>query len=569
MTGVIRANRSPKGPAAVYATATAAILVLLASLALTARQPPPPAIAELTPEAQHQIRQAPNQLNSKFGSANGGPGAGGLAPTTTTQPAAAGSTTTVAAAPPPIYVPAVHQCYGNPPRQISFDTQSPPCIAYWAGNNGGATTRGVTGNEIKVALLSNGADQRAVADLQTFFNRTFEFYGRQLHLDPGGQGPSSSYSGDECTYQRSVADELAAEDDFATTDPDGQTPACFLDEAAADHVVTVAGFQWFGAAGLANRSPYLWQYQMGQDQEMALAGRAICADLAGRPASYSPSAATASKPRKFGAIIQYYAGQAPPSVDLLRSQLGQCGSGLAATSMIESQQTTNGASLAQDYAQVYTADKQAVLNMQTGGVTTVFCWCQVFMEDALGPAADAQFYDPEWVVVGPQQDLDITIKAFWADAAQEHGLMGLTVDPRQVPYVETTLNQAIAAVDPGYEIDTDEATWLHTQDVYWMLLLLASGIQMAGPDLTPATFEHALQTTTFPNPYSPQMEGAVGFAGGSFSMTTDADLMWWSAAAASPLPDEGVGTWCYVDGRYTASNWPPGPASLFSGRCDA
>jgi hypothetical protein len=102
-----------------------------------------------------------------------------------------------------------------------------------------------------------------------------------------------------------------------------------------------------------------------------------------------------------------------------------------------------------------------------------------------------------------------------------------------------------------------------------MLLLLASGIQMAGPHLTPATFQHALQTTTFPNSYSPLVEGAVGFEGGSFAMTVDAEAMWWSQSAVGPYAGQGAGTWCYAGGRHRISEWRAGPSPLYKGSCVA
>ena len=553
-------RRAPRGPVAVYGIGTVVMLIILATLALTSRQPSPPAIAEFAPQARRPIRQAPQQLSSSIGSANGSPGGGGL-PTTTTQ-----LPPTSEAAPPPINVPSVHRCYGDPPRQISFDTQSPPCIAYWQGDNGGATSRGVTGNEIKVALLSNGGDTRAIQDLETFFNRTFEFYGRHLKLDNQGQGPKSSYSGDSCIYQRTVADEMGAAGYFATTDPNTSADACFLDEAAADKMITVSGTEWFTSATLASRAPYLWQYEMGYDQEMAILGRAMCANLVGKNADFTHDPVLRGRPRKFGMIMDYYGGEVVPSDGPLRAQLAGCGSGLAASTAVQFNENTNGATLAADYSQVAAQNKQATIQMQGAGVTTVVCLCLVFMEDSLGPAADLQQYKPEWIIFGAGQDLDAVNKVFWADPSQQASLMGMAFDPRQVPYAETTLNQAIAAVDPGYGINSNEATFYHNEDVYWMLLLLASGIQMAGPHLTPQTFAHALQTTVFPNPPSPQMEGKVAFGSG-YSMTTDADLMWFSPNSASVYPDMGVGTWCYIDGRYTAANWPSTASPLFQPPC--
>src|SRR5207247_1695555 len=73
------------------------------------------------------------------------------------------------------------------------------------------------------------------------------------------------------------------------------------------------------------------------------------------------------------------------------------------------------------------------------------------------------------------------------------------------------------------------------------------GFQMAGPDLTPETFERGLRQTRFPNPAHPIMAGAAGFRDGDHSMTDDAAEVWWSNAARSPYEDQGLGTFCYVD----------------------
>ena len=43
----------------------------------------------------------------------------------------------------------VKRCVGDPPRQTE-DPQSPPCVAYWTGDNGGATWKGVTHTTVTV-----------------------------------------------------------------------------------------------------------------------------------------------------------------------------------------------------------------------------------------------------------------------------------------------------------------------------------------------------------------------------------------------------------------------------------
>lgn len=240
MTG---SDRRTRGPAAVYLSLTVALVALVAALSFRARQPPPPSVAELTPQAQHQITKAPAQLGSNLGSAlggrcGGGPcakGSGPGAPTTT-------STTVPGAPPTTIDELSVHHCFGNPPRQIE-DTQSPPCVAYWAGNNGGATSTGVTGNEIRVVLPDQaGYDIPArMADLQAFFNHYFEFYGRQMVLIPGTA--SSGSSADSCSAEQAFADGIAQSyRPFAATDPDVDAPSCFILRMSQDKVISVGMF---------------------------------------------------------------------------------------------------------------------------------------------------------------------------------------------------------------------------------------------------------------------------------------------------------------------------------------
>ena len=99
---------------------------------------------------------------------------------------------------------------GGQAEQIPGDPYSPPCISF-SGNNGGATTQGVSSNAITVSyritadsesfqqtLASlGGADitdttadiERTINALATYFNTHFQFYGRKLNINYfNGQG---------------------------------------------------------------------------------------------------------------------------------------------------------------------------------------------------------------------------------------------------------------------------------------------------------------------------------------------------------------------------------------------
>ena len=113
--------------------------ILVMVVALRASQVSPPAIAEFAPQPQHPISQAPSEQTSSLGHGQGGAGAG--LPSPSPSPAAQ-----------PLPANAVYlHCVGDPPRQTE-DPQSPPCVAYWQGANGGATYKGVSKSSIYVGF---------------------------------------------------------------------------------------------------------------------------------------------------------------------------------------------------------------------------------------------------------------------------------------------------------------------------------------------------------------------------------------------------------------------------------
>src|SRR5687768_9407701 len=120
-----RADGRPRSPGVAYAVVTIALSILVGTLALTSRQAPPPTIAEFAPQAVEQITD----------SSSDGSGTRGASGETS---ALDSDNATDRAAPQTIDVARVRQCVGDPPRQVE-DPQSPPCVPYWSGDNGGAT----------------------------------------------------------------------------------------------------------------------------------------------------------------------------------------------------------------------------------------------------------------------------------------------------------------------------------------------------------------------------------------------------------------------------------------------
>lgn len=51
----------------------------------------------------------------------------------------------------PVKAPSTKRCVGEPPRQTE-DPMSPPCVAFFRGENGGTTYSGVTAEEVRVVV---------------------------------------------------------------------------------------------------------------------------------------------------------------------------------------------------------------------------------------------------------------------------------------------------------------------------------------------------------------------------------------------------------------------------------
>lgn len=128
----------------------AGILAVLLPTALTVPQSGPTTLAEFAPvPGQGQGRSEVSELGQAGSGGLGfGSGSGGIG--SFAEPAPLGKPSQKKAT--------LKRCVGNPTRQTE-DPLSPPCVAFFEGDNGGATARGVTRDEATVvAKLNNASD---------------------------------------------------------------------------------------------------------------------------------------------------------------------------------------------------------------------------------------------------------------------------------------------------------------------------------------------------------------------------------------------------------------------------
>ena len=544
----------PRTPGIVYTALAVGLAVVVAVVAVKANQPPPPTIAEFAPQAVEQIREAPAEQSGEFGEAGEGERAG----------KAGAQLTANKKILPPVDVPRVRRCVGNPPRQIE-DPQSPPCVAYWKGDNGGATSKGVTRETIKIAVpyeegqVGNPLTAKAKA-LERFFNSRFEFYGRKIVLFKV-QGKDHEAQNPDPAKQRADAVEVDARGAFASTAyaEQGGVEYEYHDELARRNIVSSFS-AWpvqTSEEHFSARHPYEWAPQLGGTEIGIVMGEWICKQLAGKNAVHAGQADFRQSKRKFGLIVARTPDGRKPDLSEMHRRLEGCGAKPAET--VEIRQTAD----AQDITVQHT---NAVLRLQQAGVTSVISFNQfVHLHFSQQEATKANYY-PEWLISSYEyQTDDFGAHAFGQGNGQQLAhTFGLRFDNKILPVADRPSNWALKETDPTQESDNGDYLYL-----YAPLLIIASGIQMAGPNLTPKTFAEGLARSKFPNPgfgRAPYFQAHVSLGSRDHSFYDDAAFVWWDGAQTS-YQDGLRGKFCQAPGRYMPGQIPRGDPPVFKGVC--
>jgi hypothetical protein len=525
------------------------VLAAVAALALPASQTPPPSIAEFAPQAQEQITDAPDAQTSESGEGPGSDGGGPGTGTTTTLPSQQTTTTL-----PPVERPRTNRCVGTPPRQTE-DPQSPPCIAFFEGDNGGATSKGVTANEIRVVVPTSFT---FAEDMAAHFNTRYELYGRSIRVIPLDK------SGDM------IADAIAADqehDAFASLlygDAGGQE-SVYYDELARRGIVSANGNPSSAdEADLAAHHPFQWSYLPTYDVMARAKADWVCSSLKGKQAVHA-GGQEQTRQRAFAVVRTVEPNGAGPDVTPLLAGLDGCGIDVGEVLEMVRQSGDDAAGLRQA--------QDVVLKLRTRGITSVICECHTQSSGFyLYPQSTSQGYFPEWLFGTYMYQAEDTHVQLYADGAQMEHTFGHGWWSKQLPPEQSPWFAAIKEGEPAE--DFSEAggppfSYYDARFLYNSFLILASGIQLAGPNLTPDSFAKGLQLARFPNPgagAAPHYQGTVSFAG-DHSAIEDVAVVWASKGQRSSWGG-APGAICYsLSGtRYRLGRFPA-ETPVYQGAC--
>jgi len=490
--------------------------------------------------------------------------------------------------------PVTKRCVGNPPRQTE-DPMSPPCVAHFDGDNGGATHRGVTGDEVRVVIyfdatsggnvggrFSGSPPPGSYCDLDlprdggdpgcreaesradhgyvrftraysNYFNARFQTFGRRVHY--------WVYfgSGSDPTEKRAnAADILQTVDPFAVIDQSltsGNDDAMF-DALAARGVLGIPA-NYYGAephpASLYwQRAPHLWSFSPDVEHLVDNFVSYVCARVAPFLVTHTNATGIDGQPMRGRARV--YAFYLPrdedyPGLQLFGEQareriISECG----ITPAVEASFAFNGDNVPSNPNDAAQA-RQDVAEMQAEGVTTML-WLGG-TNHYTTPMMDSAGYYPEIVILGDGESDELFGSRLHPARVWENawGISSLV-------FIERIAGEpgmvACFEGDPGMNRDQ----CMVAKNAYRQHFMLFRAIQVAGPNLSPTTVDqgmHAIPAIPSGDPAKP----ACFYDPGDYTCVKDLMEEWWDPNG-QPADVTGIGCWRVVQGgrRHLADTWP-------------
>jgi len=479
-------------------------------------------------------------------------------------------------------VPTEYDCVGDPPRQTE-DVMSPPCVAYYHGNNGGATFQGVTAAAIRVVLyvndpeelvggegvqeppfgscvdLSKPADSseywaEAARIWQLYFNYRYATYNRRVLFTICYATKATSVE----AVQADAADEYARYKPFADvllSSGVGDLGNIYVAAMAARGVLSFGLGSELPAADYASYAGYVWTYQASLDLHAQLFASYVCTKVVGHPVSFGGNDTSKDtrlhdgQPRRLG-ILSTTDPNWPTDQEfakLVTADIKACGGDVVATGHFPTANVLAPPGGAEEEA----ADTN-MSHFEQDGVTTII-WAEGFDEGTDSEVAATIGYTPEWVLAG-DSSIDDFVAAKYESSAELRHFWAVTSTPLQGNFDTQTCYVAAHKTDPQLGYDDSTVPCFE----YDGLRQLFTGIQVAGPDLTPQSVDegfHAIPSHTQSSPELP----ACFYLVNDYSCVKDAAAMWYDSSATSSY-SATPGCWRDADrgARYQAGQWPAG-----------
>jgi hypothetical protein len=448
-----------------------------------------------------------------------------------------------------------------------------PCVPKFTGNNGGAISDSVTADTIKIGYYIAKPDPQQDGLLQAagafdppakveatvkgyteMYQSLFETYGRKVELVKiQGTGLAT----DE-TAAKADADKAAQQDHvFAVLGGPAQAKS-FSEELAANHVLCIGTCVLSQPEQFLNQhSPYIWPIGPDPDQTSVMLNEFIKKQLLDKNAVYAGDPKFHTEKRTF-ALLSYDTpdGQYKQAWDNMVLLLKDSGIPL----VLHKNYFLDIKKIPETAHEIAVALKQA-------NATSVIFTGDPIMPRFFTQQATLQNYFPEWIMAGTVlADTSVFGRTF--DQQQWAHAFGLQLTPARVPQEKNpayTLYQWYFGTVPPSD-NSYALSWANVQ-------LLFSGIQTAGPQLTPDNFRAAQYSIPPQKDPTDTIDTVTTYGDHGFWDRTDpagldnVGVLWWNPKAHGEDETGAVGDGEYelVNGgrRYLPGQWPTEPLPLF------
>jgi hypothetical protein len=475
-----------------------------------------------------------------------------------------------------------HQCEPGV-RQIPVSSYAVPCMPAWSGDNGGATARGVTAEEILIVerVFPETANSRAVAAVgeqagaaskaqndaifetyKAYLNETYELYGRQVRWvrwesQFGNATDEVQSKGREgaCLDADVIASELKA---FAVVgERAGAVSGPFAECAAQRGLVVLNGAAYFPERFYRDLHPYVWAFTMECERISYQVAEYIGKRLAGKPARWAGDPLLAAKTRTFATYV--------PNND----EYQHC---VNITERVGKEQygteSTSRYNYTLDVSRFPDEAARGAVQFKADGATTVILACDPISAIFLTQSATSQAYHPEWFLIGT--------------AAQDTDLYGQLYDQRQADghmFGMSQLGATRKVVGPDseagrlYEHITGQRMVDGASGGYSGAILVYNFLQAAGPNLTAEAIAAGARAMPpggapdFPLGYWSFADGPDGTPGaGDHTAVDDSREIYWTQSKVSPdTGNPGTFVETYGGQRFRNGEWPAEDPPIYPG----
>jgi hypothetical protein len=439
--------------------------------------------------------------------------------------------------------------------QVPGDPYSPPCIQF-TGDNGGATSKGVSKDSITMAVRltadqsfqqtlaqlagaqlrdTNDDNVRTINALAQYFNTHYQFYGRKIVVKTfNGQGSlANELQGNGQAAAQADAVQVGKQINAFVDLSGGSEPYA---TSLKNQQVIALGDPYMPGYWHQDHSPYAWSLATdGTHLATSVADYAVqklCPP--GTPAAYA-GGDMKNKPRKF-------AGIAPAN------ELYQVSATVFKQVMEAHGCPVDNYSYTLDLGTESQQAQNLVSQLKAKGYTTILCGCDPIFPVYLTGQESSQNYIPEFVEIGAALVDQDYVGQLYNQKAFGHAI-GISPNLATVPYTQTLGYQAYKAVSPN----TEPSFFVNI--IYGQMAMMAIGLQMAGPHLTPQSYQQGM--FAFPGKLGPA--GLWGFGKDQYTIPNDFREVCWSPNTVSPYNSKQG---AYIEtskSRWTIDNVPKGP----------